>query len=245
MVREPNLFAHALREGRRDLLGWAKHHFVSTAVAFIAALLGVPAYLALAGATMASLRDQLEQVASYSLIGPMLLTILSYIYFCLRAPAKLYAKRIDELRDLRVQLGRSIDDLEDAPPPPNRFIAVVRKYGPLTAIMILLVIAGFLFYTLGYIGRAYRISSLLNTVYYNETKMMVILNGAIAEDASNLCDQQKLHDRGCNGMRNYAKALKSADGAYKVVSIPHGLAIVVQTQCQTKKIPSATTPHKE
>jgi len=119
MGQSIGLFRHSGKEAAHALGEWAWEHMLAAVVDLVAAFLGLPAALLLSGVTLETLHQELVQIAAYSLIGPVLLIGVAYFYFLLRAPTKLYAARVDELRDLRVVLGMPIEDLEEAEQKPG------------------------------------------------------------------------------------------------------------------------------
>ena len=205
MGREANLFRHTMREGANDLRHWTKEHVRTTAVALVAALLGIPAYLFLAGGSMIALQEQILQVAAYSLIGPALLVLVAYIYFCLRAPSKLYAKRIEELRDLRIRAGQAIDDLEEPNPTPWAPLKWLRRYGSLVTIFLLVGLATFFVHVILVLGQAYRVESLTNKAYQFEVPIAFILLQAVTNAGVNVCDQNHIRSADCDGLHKFSK----------------------------------------
>jgi hypothetical protein len=211
MGQPTNLFRHSLREGWADLWEWAGEHIPTTAVGLLAALLGIPAYLRFTGVSMTALRDQLAQVAAYSLVGPLALIIVAYVYFCLRAPSKLYAQRTDELRDLRVQLGRSIDDLGE-PPPKNRigqFLVRHSLKGTLAVIIILIFVCVRLFGSVDNLTRANAAHQMIEKANMLTMKVWVMIVSSTADQAVAICDEQKSKTKKCNDMRVFAKTISA------------------------------------
>jgi hypothetical protein len=207
MGQQPNLFRHSLREGGADLWNWSKGHIAGTALALLTALVGIPAYLLLTGGTMIAFREQLAQVAAYSVLGPTALIVIAYVYFCLRAPYKLYAKRVRELRDLRIRFGEPIDDLDEPPLAPNRFRRIFAKYAYPVALVLLLCLSGFFIYVIVTLGRAFLITNAAVKSYQADAMAITYINLNVADQAVRICDDHKLMDSLCNNMRIYDRKL--------------------------------------
>jgi hypothetical protein len=217
---QPNIFKHGLREGGTDLWKWAKGHILATGISLLASLCGMPAYLVLEGATMTALQEQMTVLAAYSLIGPTILIAFAYVYFCLRAPYKLYARRINELRDLRVRLGEPIDDLEDSPPSPNRVRRIFAKYTYPVIVGLLLFTSVLFFFVIGRIGQAYRVNSLVVKVYEKEIPIAFLLLQSLADNAVKICDDNKIASKDCAGFRSLAKELHTHGKPYHGSFLP-------------------------
>lgn len=175
---------------------------------------------------MSALQDQLAQVAAYSLIGPVLVIAVAYIYFVLRAPSKLYAKRVEELRDLRLVMGRPIDDLEE-PETTGWFKTFVAKHslkGLIAAVILLLLFSFTLFGALGQVAMQYKVANLLNVVYTNVDKIYIIMLQAVADDAVKICDEDKSKSKRCDGMRVFSKRFltieKLREDAFRAHRVP-------------------------
>jgi hypothetical protein len=209
-MESPNLFRHSLREGGADLWNWSKGHIATTAVSLFAAFLGIPVYLLFAGATVAVLQEQLAQVAAYSAFGPVILIAFAYVYFCLRAPYRLYARRIEELRDLRIRCGESIDDLEEPLPEPNRFKRFFTRYSARIVILFLLCVSGFLFYAIMTLGRVLVVNNLAVKSFQADAMAMIYLDLKLADKAVHICDENKLKDSDCNSVRAMDRKLNAA-----------------------------------
>jgi hypothetical protein len=224
MPQNPSLFRNTFREAATDFVVLVRENVAAAMLAFIVALAGIPGYLLFTGVSTDTLRDQLAQVAAYSLMGPLIIAAFAYIYFCIRAPRRLYAKRVSELRELRIKLGQPTDDLDEPLIDRSKIRAFIGRYGSTFAIIVLLGISGWLYYLLGMISRAYLVSYYSNKVFVGEYKIMFILNEAIAEDAMKVCDEQKLRTERCESIRKYTAALRKA---YKPIKLPTGNVKVV------------------
>jgi len=210
MGKQASLFDHSLRDGWVDLHAWAAEHLSATALGLVAALLGVPAYLVSSGVTMTALQDQLDQILAYSLIGPMLLVVVAYVFFCVRAPFRLYAKRVVELRDARIRLGESIEDLEEEPSKPGRFRRAFARYAYPTVIVFLLGVSIFFFYIIANIGRVIQINNLAVKAYQAETAMMIYLDLILTDKTKKICDDNKISSADCSSMRALDRKLHAS-----------------------------------
>ncbi len=158
---------------------------------------------------MSALREQLAEVAAYSLIGPVVLIALAYVYFCVRAPIKLYARRIEELRDLRARLGEAIDDLDEPPTGPGRLRRIVSKYAYPVALGSLLAVCVFLFNVIGTLGHAFLVNKAVVKSFEADTVLAIYLNVLLADQTVHVCDTNKLGGTDCSSARVYDKKLRA------------------------------------
>ena len=99
------LICHATKQSTTDLRAWVVGHVRQSSISLVVSLFGVPTFLLIQGETADNLREQLAQVAAYSLVGPLALILAAYLYFFVRAPFRLYATHVAELKNLELMPG--------------------------------------------------------------------------------------------------------------------------------------------
>lgn len=91
-----------------DLTDFYRRNITSGIFGLIASVIVLPLVPILAGASMT---EEALLLVAYGVLGPIALTVLAFVWFYWRAPAKIYADQLAENNSLRERISR----LEDCP----------------------------------------------------------------------------------------------------------------------------------
>ncbi len=150
------LARHSLSRAWRDLRTWFDENKPLGIGGLLLALFSVPFIAIARGATMADLKGALTEVIAVSVLAPVALTAFAFVWFLFRAPNKLYAAYIEELRAYRVSEGRSTEDID---PPAQRASGAFAQWF-LRRVAPVLVVAALILGPVGLLGAEYIITNL-------------------------------------------------------------------------------------
>jgi hypothetical protein len=105
---------HSRARAWRDLKAWFERNKPFAVFALLLAAITIPCVAVIRGATMTDFKNALGDFIAASVLAPISLTAIAFLWFWFRAPSREYALRVQELREHRSRQGMPTDDL-DAP----------------------------------------------------------------------------------------------------------------------------------